>query len=72
MYHLVDYQCIELTFKLLTFRCLHWKNYVIYGLEFGLENDEKIFIIVRALYGGKAAGADYWRHIHAAMNDTKV
>ena len=39
------------------------KHYVICGPEFGLENVGKYVIIVRALYGGKAAGADYWRHV---------
>ena len=39
------------------------KHYVICGPEFGLENVGKYAIIVRALYGGKSAGADYWRHV---------
>ena len=26
-------------------------------------------IIIRALYGGKCAGADYWRHVRKAMNE---
>ena len=37
--------------------------------EFGLENVGKKAIIVRALYGGKSAGADYWRHVRAAMEE---
>ena len=43
------------------------KHYVICGPEFGLENVGKTAIIVRALYGGKSAGADYWRHVRSAM-----
>jgi hypothetical protein len=43
------------------------KHYIICGPEFGLENVGKYAIIVRALYGGKSAGADYWRHVRAAM-----
>ena len=45
------------------------KHYIICGPEFGLENVGKIAIIVRALYGGKSAGADYWRHVRAAMTE---
>ena len=45
------------------------KHYVIYGPEFGLENVGKYAIIVRALYGGKSAGADYWWHVRAAMTN---
>lgn len=45
------------------------KHYVICGPEFGLENVGKYAIIVRALYGGKSAGADYWRHVRAAMTN---
>jgi hypothetical protein len=43
------------------------KHYVICGPEFGLDNIGKVAIIVRALYGGKSAGADYWRHVRQAM-----
>jgi len=45
------------------------KHYVICGPEFGLENVGKYAIIVRALYGGKSAGADYWRHVRSAMEE---
>jgi len=44
------------------------KHYVICGPEFGIENVRKTGIIVRALYGGKSAGADYWRHVRSAMS----
>ena len=43
------------------------KHYVICGAEFGIENIGKRAIIRRALYGGKSAGADYWRHVRQAM-----
>ena len=45
------------------------KNYVICGPEFGLKNIGKIAVIVRALYGGKYANADYWRHVRHAMTE---
>ena len=45
------------------------KHYVICGPEFGLENIGKHAIIIRALYGGKSAGADYWRHVRSAMEE---
>ena len=47
------------------------KHYIICGPEFGLENVGKIAIIVRALYGGKSAGADYWNHVRKAMLSMK-
>ena len=43
------------------------KHYIICGPEFGLENVGKRAMIIRALYGGKSAGADYWRHVRKAM-----
>ena len=45
------------------------KHYIIFGPEFGLDNVGKKAIIVRALYGGKSAGADYWRHVRKAMDE---
>ena len=45
------------------------KHYVVCGPEFGLENVGRKAIIVRALYGGKSAGADYWRHVRKAMEE---
>ena len=38
------------------------------GPEFGLEHVGKKAIITRALYGGKAAGSDYWHHLRSAMH----
>ena len=43
------------------------KHYIICGEEFGLENVGKRAIIVRVLYGGKSAGANYWRHVRQAI-----
>jgi hypothetical protein len=45
------------------------KHFIICGPEFGLENVGRKAIIVRALYGGKSAGADYWRHVRHAMHE---
>ena len=45
------------------------KYYVVCSPEFGLENAGKHEMIVRGFYGGKSAGADYWRHVRSAMED---
>ena len=45
------------------------KHFIICGPEFGLENVGKRAKIVRALYGGKSAGADYWRHVRKAVSE---
>ena len=45
------------------------KHYVICGPEFGLENIGKIAVIVRALYCGKSANADYWRYVRHTMTE---
>ena len=45
------------------------KHYIICGPEFGIENVGKKAMIIRALYGGKSAGADYWRHVRKAMHE---
>jgi hypothetical protein len=37
------------------------KDYIIYGPEFGVENEGKVALIHRALYGGKSAGRDHLR-----------
>ena len=44
------------------------KNYVICGPEFTLEYQNRIGVIKRALYGGKYAGSDYWKHMRTCMN----
>ena len=40
---------------------------IICGEEFGIEIFGKRALIVRALYGGKAAGRDFWRHLRSCM-----
>ena len=45
------------------------KHYIICGPEFGIENVGKKAMIIRVLYGGKLAGANYWRHVQKAMNE---
>ena len=47
------------------------KHYIICGTEFGLENVGEIVIVVRAIYGDKASGSDYWMHIRATMKEMK-
>ena len=39
------------------------KHYIVCGKEFGLENVGKHALIVRALYGSKCAGRDFWHHL---------
>lgn len=43
------------------------KDYVICGLEFGLENIGKPALIRRVLYGGKTVGRDFWNHLWSCM-----
>ena len=45
------------------------KHYIICGQEIGLENVGCVAVIKRALYGGKAAGRDYWHHLRRVMKD---
>ena len=45
------------------------KHFVICGPEFGLEHVGKRALIVRALYGGKVAGRDFWHHLRSCMKD---
>ena len=44
------------------------KHYVICGDEFGIEHNGKVALIRRALYGGRVAGRDYWKHMRKFMN----
>ena len=44
------------------------KHYIICGSEFPLEYQGKVAVIKRALYGGKKAGSDYWKHMRTCMN----
>ena len=41
------------------------KHYIRCGPEFGPDREGTIAVITRALYGGKSAGADYWKHMRA-------
>ncbi len=43
------------------------KHYIICGAEFGLEHQGKRALVVRALYGGKTAGRDFWHHLRSCM-----
>ena len=43
------------------------KHYTICGPEFGTENIGKVAIVVRALYGGKVAGANFHNHLRDCM-----
>ena len=45
------------------------KHFIICGSEFGLEHVGKRALIVRALYGGKVAGRDFWHHLRSCMKD---
>ncbi len=45
------------------------KHYIVCGPEFGLESVGRIALIIRALYGGKSAGADYWRHVRTTVQE---
>ena len=44
------------------------KDYIICGLEFGLENVGKHALIHRAVYGGKTAGRDFRNHLRNCMS----
>eukprot|EP00956_Cyclotella_meneghiniana_P034439 scaffold104886_cov86-Cyclotella_meneghiniana.AAC.1 len=46
------------------------KHYIICGPEFGLEHEGKRAKIVRALYGGKVSGRDFWVHLRSCMQET--
>ena len=43
------------------------KHYIICGTEFPLEWQGRVAVIRRALYGGKCAGSDYWKHMRSCM-----
>ena len=44
------------------------KDYIVCGPEFGLENEGKVALIHRALYGGKSAGKDFRNHLRSCMH----
>ena len=43
------------------------KHYILCGPEFGPDLEGTIAVITRALYGGKCAGSDYWKHMRKCM-----
>ena len=43
------------------------QDYIKCNPEFGLENVGRTALIHRALYGGKAAGHEFWNHLHSCM-----
>ena len=43
------------------------KDYFVCGPEFGLENEGKVALIHRAVYGGKSAGRDFRNHLRSCM-----
>jgi hypothetical protein len=43
------------------------KHYIICGPEFSPDLEGSSSIITNVLYGGKSAGSDYWKHMHACM-----
>ena len=45
------------------------KHYVICGPEFGDQHQGCVALIRPALYGGKAAGRDYWHYLRKVMHD---
>jgi hypothetical protein len=47
-------------------------HYIICGREFGLENEGRVALIRRALYGGKSAGRDYWLHMRSRLGHSAL
>ena len=44
------------------------KDFVVCGVEFGIENVGRVALIHRALYGGKSAGRDFRNHLRSCMH----
>ena len=44
------------------------KDFIICGLEFGLEHQVKLAMIVQTLYRGKFVGRNFWHHLKICMN----
>jgi hypothetical protein len=44
------------------------RSCIIYGPEFGVENEGKVALIHRAIYGGKSAGRDFRNHLRSCMH----
>ena len=47
------------------------KHFIICGPEFGIENEGRVALIWRALYGGKVAGRDFWHHLRDCMGQLR-
>ncbi len=43
------------------------KHFIICGLEFGIENEGRVSLMRRALYGGNVAGHGFWHHLRDCM-----
>ena len=43
------------------------KHFIYCGEEFGLEHYGSVALVRRSLYGGKAAGRDFWHHLHSFL-----
>ena len=44
------------------------KHYIICGAEFGKGKLGKRALLRRAIYGDKAAGSDFWKHLRSCMS----
>ena len=47
------------------------RHYIICDDSFPLEWRDRVAVICRALYGGKTAGSDYWKHMQKCMEHLK-
>ena len=48
------------------------KDYIIYGLEFGIKNVNKVALIHKALYECKSAERDFRNHLRSCMRHLNV
>jgi hypothetical protein len=44
------------------------RSCIIYGPEFAVENEGKVAIVHRAIYGGKSAGRDFRNHLRSCIH----
>ena len=42
-------------------------HYILFGTEFWLEHIEKVALILKALYGRKSCGANFWKSLRSCM-----
>ena len=68
--HQIDVKCADIKNAYLQAPSSE-KHFINCGPEFGLENVGKVALIRRALYGGKAAGRDFWHHLRSCMEHLK-